>query len=82
MILKIKGLEFLYWCTKRLIFEDEGKVKENRDYLDFCSSTFDKGYDFAITPWLHETDYNDVANISSETVVEKLKIKEIINKLI
>ena len=40
MGLKIKGLEFLYDGTTRLIFDDEGKVKEHRDYFDFCSSTF------------------------------------------
>ena len=40
MGLKIKGLEFLYYGTTRLIFDKEGKVKEHRDYFDFCSSTF------------------------------------------
>ena len=40
MILKIKGVEFLYEVTTRLIFEEKGKVKEHRDYFDFCSSTF------------------------------------------
>ena len=42
MGLKIKGLEFLYEGTSRLIFDDEGKVKEHRDYFDFCSGTFGK----------------------------------------
>ena len=40
--LKIKGLEFLYDGTTRLIFDEEGKVKEHRDYFDFCSGTFGK----------------------------------------
>ena len=37
---KNKGLEFLYDGKTRLIFDDEGKVRENRDYFDFCSGTF------------------------------------------
>ena len=40
MGLKIMGIEFLYNGTIRLIFNKEGKVKEHRDYFDFCSSTF------------------------------------------
>ena len=40
MGLEIKGLECLYDGTKRLIFDEEGKVKEHRDYFDFCSGTF------------------------------------------
>tara|TARA_Y100001968_G_scaffold313634_1_gene338027 strand:- start:215 stop:640 length:426 start_codon:yes stop_codon:yes gene_type:complete len=40
MGLKIKGLEFLYDGTTRLIFDEEGRVKEHRDYFDFCSGTF------------------------------------------
>ena len=40
MGLKIKGLDFLYDGTTRLIFDKEGKVKEHRDYFDFCSGTF------------------------------------------
>ena len=40
MGLKIKGLEFLYDGTTRLIFDEEGKIKEHRDYFDFCSGTF------------------------------------------
>tara|TARA_Y100001968_G_scaffold321640_1_gene356412 strand:+ start:369 stop:794 length:426 start_codon:yes stop_codon:yes gene_type:complete len=40
MGLKIKGLEFLYEGTTRLIFDEEGKVKEHRDYFDFCTGTF------------------------------------------
>ena len=40
MGLKIKGNEFIYEGTTRLIFDEEGKVKEHRDYFDFCSGTF------------------------------------------
>ena len=40
MGLKIKGFEFLYYGTTRLIFDEEGKVKDHRDYFDFCSGTF------------------------------------------
>ena len=40
MGLKIKGLEFLYEGTTRLIFDEAGKVKEHRDYFDFCTGTF------------------------------------------
>ena len=40
MGLKIKGLEFIYDGTTRLIFDEEGKVNEHRDYFDFCSCTF------------------------------------------
>ncbi len=40
MGLKIKGLGFLYNGTTRLLFNEEGKVKEHRDYSDFCSGTF------------------------------------------
>ena len=42
MGLKIKGLEFLYDGTTRLIFDKDGKVEEHRDYFDFCSGTFGK----------------------------------------
>ena len=42
MVLKIKGIEFIYDGTTRLIFDEEGKVKVHRDYFDFCSCTFDK----------------------------------------
>ena len=42
MGLKIKKLVFLYDGTTRLIFDQEGKVKEHRDYFDFCTGTFGK----------------------------------------
>ena len=42
MGLKIKGIGLIYDGTTRLIFDDEGKVKEHRDYFDFCSGTFGK----------------------------------------
>ncbi len=40
MALKINGLEFIYEGTTRLLFDEDGKVREHRDYFDFCSSTF------------------------------------------
>ena len=40
MGLRIKGLEFIYDGTTRLIYDENGKVKEHRDYFDFCSGTF------------------------------------------
>ena len=40
MGLKIKGIEFVYDGTSRLLFDEVGKVKEHRDYFDFCSGTF------------------------------------------
>ena len=40
MGLKIKGLEFLYYGTTRLIFDKEVKLIEYRDYFDFCSGKF------------------------------------------
>ena len=40
LVLKIKGIEFVYDGTSRLIFDELGKVKEHRDYFDFCSGTF------------------------------------------
>ena len=41
MGLKIKGLEFLYDGTTRLLFDEEGKVKEHGDYFEFCYGTFE-----------------------------------------
>ena len=38
--LKMKGLDFSYDGTTRLIFDEEGKVKVHREYFDFCSGTF------------------------------------------
>ena len=40
MGVKIKGVEFIYDGTTRLIFDQDGKVIEHRDYFDFCSGTF------------------------------------------
>ncbi len=40
MGLKIKGLEFIYPGTTRLVLDEIGMVKEHRDYFDFCSGTF------------------------------------------
>ena len=38
--LKILNKEFIYPGTTRLIFGDNGKIKEHRDYFDFCGPTF------------------------------------------
>ena len=40
MGLKIMGQEFIYPGTTRLIFSDNGLIKEHRDYFDFCGPTF------------------------------------------
>ena len=40
MGLKIIGKEFVYPGTTRLIFADNGLIKEHRDYFDFCGPTF------------------------------------------
>ena len=41
MGLKIKGIEFIYPGTSRLLFNDEGKVCDHRDYFDFVGPTFE-----------------------------------------
>ncbi len=38
--LKIKGIEFIYPGVTKLIINQEGLIKEHRDYFDFCSGTF------------------------------------------
>ena len=40
MGLKIMGKEFIYPGTTRLIFGNTGKIKNHRDYFDFCGPTF------------------------------------------
>ena len=40
MGLKIMGKEFIYPGKTRLIFADNGLIKEHRDYFDFCGPTF------------------------------------------
>ena len=40
MGLKIMGKEFIYPGTTRLIFSENGLIKEHRDYFDFCGPTF------------------------------------------
>jgi len=40
MGLKIMGKEFIYPGTTRLIFDENGFIKEHRDYFDFCGPTF------------------------------------------
>ncbi len=40
MGLKIMGKEFIYPGTTRLIFGENGKIINHRDYFDFCGPTF------------------------------------------
>ncbi len=41
MGLKIKGIEFIYPGTTRLIFNQEAKICDHRDYFDFIGPTFE-----------------------------------------
>ena len=38
--LKIMKKEFIYPGTTKLVFGNTGKIKEHRDYFDFCGPTF------------------------------------------
>tara|TARA_B100000212_G_scaffold278392_1_gene218040 strand:- start:118 stop:549 length:432 start_codon:yes stop_codon:yes gene_type:complete len=38
--LKIMKKEFIYPGTTKLVFAENGKIKEHRDYFDFCGPTF------------------------------------------
>tara|TARA_Y100001978_G_scaffold48666_1_gene43802 strand:- start:1503 stop:1934 length:432 start_codon:yes stop_codon:yes gene_type:complete len=40
LILKILNREFIYPGTSRLTFGKSGRIKEQRDYFDFCGPTF------------------------------------------
>ena len=40
MGLKIKGIEFVYPGTSRLLINGEGKICDHRDYFDFVGPTF------------------------------------------
>tara|TARA_B100000161_G_scaffold238999_1_gene190226 strand:- start:719 stop:1150 length:432 start_codon:yes stop_codon:yes gene_type:complete len=40
MGLKIMNKEFIYPGTTRLLFCENGLIKEHRDYFDFCGPTF------------------------------------------
>jgi hypothetical protein len=40
MGLKIKGVEFIYPGTTRLVFGEDGKIVKHRDYFDFVGPTF------------------------------------------
>ena len=40
MGLKIMGKEFIYPGTTRLLFSENGLIREHRDYFDFCGPTF------------------------------------------
>jgi len=41
MSLKIKGIEFVYPGTTRLLLNDDGKIVDHRDYFDFIGPTFE-----------------------------------------
>ncbi len=41
MVLKILGKEFIYPGITRLTFNESGKIREHRDYFDFCGPTFE-----------------------------------------
>ncbi len=49
-------------------------------YIVSPDNTFGKGFDWANAPWFDANGLNDVAEISSDTVVEKLQSKETIDK--
>jgi hypothetical protein len=40
MVLKIKGIEFVYPGATRLTFNSQGKIVKHRDYFDFVGPTF------------------------------------------
>ena len=40
MGLKIKGIEFIYPGTTRLLLNEEGRIVKHRDYFDFVGPTF------------------------------------------
>ena len=40
LVLKILNKEFIYPGTSKLVFGSTGKIKEHRDYFDFCGPTF------------------------------------------
>ncbi|MEB3242576.1 MAG: nuclear transport factor 2 family protein [Cyanobacteriota bacterium] len=40
MGLKIKGIEFVYPGSSRLLLNGEGKIRDHRDYFDFVGPTF------------------------------------------
>ena len=50
-------------------------------YIVSPDNTFGKGFDWATAPWLDANGLNDVAKISSKTVVEKLQSKETNNNI-
>ena len=41
MGLKIKGIEFIYPGTTRLVFGSDGRIVRHRDYFDFVGPTFE-----------------------------------------
>jgi hypothetical protein len=51
-------------------------------YIVSPDNTFGQGFDWATAPWFDANGLNDVAKISSKTVVEKLQAEESARKLI
>ena len=51
-------------------------------YIVSPDNTFGKGFDWATAPWFDANGLNDVAKVSSETVVQKLQTKDTSNELL
>ena len=45
-------------------------------YITSPDNTFGKGFNWETAPWFNANGLNDVAEISSKTVVEKLQLKK------
>ena len=55
MGLKIKGVEFIYPGTTRLVFGDDGRIVKHRDYFDFVGPTFGPVPILgSLTRWIYE----------------------------
>ena len=50
-------------------------------YIVSPDNTFGKGFDWKTAPWFNASGLNDVAKISSETVVEKLQTFKSTNEM-
>ena len=51
-------------------------------YIVSPDNTFGKGFDWATAPWFDANGLNDVAKISSQTVLENLQEKQVNRELI
>ena len=55
MGLKIKGVEFIYPGTTRLVFGNDGRIVKHRDYFDFVGPTFGPVPILgSLTRWIYE----------------------------